>query len=88
MFFIKKGNADTFYEQLQQLNVFLKHEWVSQGNQAKDFQTKGSKVIVTLNNASYHKRLDTRDRIAQELWNVVLEFLPVYIPDFNIIEFV
>ena len=87
-FFIKRGNADTFYEQLQQLNEFLKNEWVSQGNQAKDFQTKGPKVIIILDNASYHKRLEIRDRIAQELPNIVLEFLPAYSPDFNIIELV
>jgi hypothetical protein len=28
-YFIKKGNAETFYEQLKQLNDFVKHEWAS-----------------------------------------------------------
>jgi len=28
VFFIKKGDGDIFYEQLQQLNDFVKKEWV------------------------------------------------------------
>ena len=31
-FFVKKGNADIFYEQLQQLNELIFQEWVSKGN--------------------------------------------------------
>jgi transposase len=87
-FFIKKGNGDTFYEQLNQFHELLKKEWVNQGNCEKDFREQGSKIIVILDNASYHKRLDIRDRIAQELPNIILEFLPAYSPDFNIIELV
>lgn len=41
---------------------------------------------MILDNASYHKRLDIRDKIAQELPNIILEFLPAYSPDFNLIE--
>ena len=35
-FFIKKGNADTFYEQLQQFYEWLKDEWSSLGNRRED----------------------------------------------------
>jgi transposase len=43
---------------------------------------------VILDNASYHKRLDIREKITQDLPNIVLEFLPAYSPDFNLIELV
>lgn len=87
-FFIQQGNADTFYEQVQQLNEFVKAEWIEKGNRAKDFHQKGPKILVILDNASYHKRLDIREKITQDLPNIVLEFLPAYSPDFNLIELV
>lgn len=87
-FFIKKGNADTFYEQLNQFHELMKKEWIEQGNCEHEFREKGPKIIIILDNASYHKRLDIRDRIAKELSNIILEFLPAYSPDFNIIELV
>ncbi len=87
-FFIKKGDADNFYEQLQQLNLFVRNEWVEKGNPREDFQKVGPKIVVILDNASYHKRQDIRDKIVQELPNIVLEFLPAYSPDLNIIELV
>ncbi len=87
-FFVKKGNADIFYEQLQKLHEFVKKEWVDKGNQVEKFEKSGLKIIVILDNASYHKRLDIREKIASELPQIVLEFLPAYSPDFNIIELV
>lgn len=87
-FFVKKGDGDIFYEQLQQFNRLIEDEWVSQGNRLEDFQAKGAKIIIVLDNASYHKRLDIREKIAQELPNIILEFLPAYSPDLNIIELV
>lgn len=87
-FFIKKGNGDTFYEQLQQLNKFIKEEWINQGNCAENFSESGPKIILVLDNASFHKRRDVLDKIFQELPNFVLEFLPAYSPDYNLIELV
>jgi transposase len=87
-FFIKKGEGDIFYEQLQQLNEFIKQEWIEQGNIAESFQENGPKIILILDNASFHKRKDILTKIAQELPNFVLEFLPTYSPDYNIIELV
>jgi len=87
-FFIKKGNADTFYEQLQQLNDFVKKEWVEKGNPTDYFKDKGPKIVIILDNASYHKRLDIQEKISKELPNIILEFLPPYSPDLNIIELV
>lgn len=87
-FFIKKGDADTFYEQLQQLNEFVKKEWVEKGNHPEFFKDKGPKIVIILDNASYHKRSDIQEKISKELPNIILEFLPVYSPDLNIIELV
>lgn len=64
-FFVKKGEAGIFYEQLEQLNEFVKNEWVEQGNLIADFPKQGPKIIIFLDNASYHKRLDIREKIAQ-----------------------
>lgn len=87
-YFVKQGNADTFYEQLKQLNEFVKQEWVCQGNQGEEFQSKGPKIVIILDNASYHKRKDIRVEIEKNLPNIILEFLPAYSPDFNLIELV
>jgi transposase len=87
-FFINKGNADTFYEQLQRFDKWLKDEWASQGNVREEFQKNGPKILIVLDNASYHKRLDIREKIEREMPNISLEFLPAYSPDFNIIELV
>lgn len=87
-FFVKKGDADIFYEQLVQLYDFVKKEWIDKGNSSEDFEQSGPTIIVILDNASYHNRLDIREKIAQELPRITLEFLPAYSPDFNIIELV
>jgi hypothetical protein len=87
-FFIKKGNADTFYEQLQQLNDFVKKEWIDKGNKAEDLQELGPKIVIILDNAIYHNRLDIQEKITKELPKIILEFLPAYSPDMNIIELV
>jgi len=87
-YFIKKGNAETFYEQLKQLNEFVLKEWVDQGNRAEDFQSKGSRIVIILDNASYHKRKDIIADIEKDFPNIILEFLPAYSPDFNLIELV
>ncbi len=87
-FFINKGNADTFYEQLNHLHELIKKEWIEKGNREEDVRVQGPKIIIILDNASYHKRLDIRGKIAEELPNIVLDFLPASSPDFNIIELV
>ena len=47
-FFIKKGEGDIFYQQLQQLNKLIREEWISQGNSTEDFQELGPKIILIL----------------------------------------
>ena len=88
MFFIKKGDADIFLEQLQQFNELIKQEWVSKGNRWEDFTLHGPRIILILDNASFHKRQDILIRLSEALPNFRLNFLPVYSPDYNIIELV
>ena len=87
-FFIEKGNGDTFYEQLEQLNEFLKKEWVEAGHLEAEFPKSGPKILIILDNASYHKKQDIREKIARNLPNIQLYFLPTYSPDFNLVELV
>lgn len=87
-FFIDRGNADSFFEQLVKLNEFVKQEWVAQGNYSELYGRIGPRVLVILDNASYHKRQDIIDKIEQALPNIQLCFLPAYSPDFNLIELV
>jgi transposase len=87
-FVIKQGNADVFYEQLKSLNHFLKQEWIEAGNKPEDFNDNSAKIVIILDNASYHKRKDILARIEAEMPNIILEFLPPYSPDYNLIELV
>ena len=87
-FFIDKGNADSFFEQLVKLNKFVFTEWTRQGNLAELYERIGPRVLVILDNASYHKRQDIIDKIEQTLPNIHLCFLPAYSPDFNLTELV
>ena len=87
-FFIKKGNADIFLSQLQQFNELIKQEWVDKGNCSSNFQSHGPRIILILDNASFHKRQDILNKVSQEFPNFRLDFLPAYSPDYNIIELV
>jgi transposase len=85
-YFIDKGTGDTFYARLEQLNEFVLQEWVAAGNQAKEFQQKGSKILIILDNASYQKKKLVLEDIERNLPNIQLYFLPAYSPDLNLIE--
>jgi transposase len=71
-----------------QLNEFMKNQWVVQGNLVCDFQEKEPKILMILDNASYHKRQHILREIERSLPNIQLYFLPAYSPDFNLIELV
>ncbi len=87
-FVIKKGDSETFYSQLKKLNEEIKKEWVEQGNLEEKFKKEGPKIVIILDNASFHKKKETLIDIEQNLPNIILEFLPVYSPDYNLIELV
>ena len=87
-FFVKNGDGESFFESLEKLNKFIKAEWTRQGNKDELYERIGSIILVVLDNASYHKRQDILERIAQLLPNIHFCFLPAYSPDFNLIELV
>ncbi|MBW4617313.1 MAG: IS630 family transposase [Desmonostoc vinosum HA7617-LM4] len=86
--FIDKGNADNFYKVLKIFYEEIVFEWVEAGNQAKDFAKKGAKIVIILDNASFHKKQEYINKIEAEMPNIHLEFLPEYSPDYNLIELV
>lgn len=85
---IKKGDSLTFYAQLIKLNKSVKSEWIAQGNNREDFEEKGPKILIILDNASFHKNQEILTNIEKNLPNILLEFLPAYSPDYNLIELV
>lgn len=87
-YFIDKGTGESFYEQLKQLNEFVKKEWMQSGNQEASFQESGQKILIILDNASYHKKKTTIEDIEKNLPNIQLYFLPAYSPDLNLVELV
>jgi transposase len=86
--FLDKGNADNFYKVLKIFYQELINEWVEAGNPAKDFAEKGAKIVIILDNASFHKKEEYIEKVEAEMPNLHLEFLPEYSPDYNLIELV
>ena len=86
--FVAKGDGNNFYLTLKVLYQEVKNEWIGEGNVSEDFETKGTKILVILDNASFHKKEDILKKITQEMPNLILEFLPPYSPDYNIAELV
>ena len=86
--FIPSGNSANFYAMLKNFYGDLRAEWILQGNLAEDFQNKGCKFVIILDNASFHKKAEILQKIAAEMPNLIIEFLPKYSPDYNLIELV
>ena len=87
-YFIEQGNGDSFYSSLIKLNQFVLKEWVDKGNLEGEFEQKGPKILIVLDNASYHKKQEVIDKLKTECPNLELWFLPPYSPDYNLIELV
>ena len=86
--FLKKGNSTNFYEVLKIFYKELINEWIEAGNQEQDFALMGAKIVIILDNASFHKKSDILKKIEEEMPNIHLKFLPEYSPDYNLIELV
>jgi hypothetical protein len=86
--FLNKGNSNNFYKVLTIFYRELINEWVEAGNQASQFAEKGAKIVIVLDNASFHKKEEYLKKIETEMPNLHLEFLPEYSPDYNLIELV
>lgn len=61
---------------------------VEQGNSEEDFLEKGPKIVIILDNASFHKRKDITQLVNAEMPKIFLDYLPEYSPDYNLIELV
>jgi transposase len=87
-YFIERGNSESFYEQLKKFYKVIRLEWIEQGNLESELESSGPKILIVLDNASYHKKKATLAEIEKNLPNLQLYFLPAYSPDFNLIELV
>lgn len=87
-YFIEKGTSESFKEQVENLNEFIKKEWVEQGNIEAEFKEKGPTILIILDNASYHKKQTVLEEIEKNFPNIQLNFLPEYNPDINLVELV
>jgi hypothetical protein len=83
--FVNKGNSNNFHKVLKIFYKELINEWVEAGNQASQFTKKGAKIVIVLDNASFHKKEEYLKKIETEMPNLYLEFLPEYSPDYNLI---
>lgn len=86
--FLQKSNSQNFYEVMKVFYQELQNEWVEKGNSVEDFAEKGPKIVIILDNASFHKKAEYIEKIESEMLNVHLEYLPEYSPDYNLIELV
>jgi len=51
---LKKIDNNTFDEQIKSLNTSVIQEWVELGNKAETFRDSGMKIVLLLDNASFH----------------------------------
>ena len=85
---VKTGNSESFFKFLSLFYEDLKREWIENGGKENDFEKKGPKIIIILDNASFHKKQEILEQIKDEMPNIILEFLPPYSPDYNLMELV
>lgn len=83
-----RERAIVFFRVLQGVYDEVKQEWAGDGRNIDDFERVGPKILIILDNASIHKKAEILEKIVKEMPNIVLEFLPPYSPDYNLIELV
>jgi len=71
-FVIKRGESNTFYEQINALNDSRVQEGRELGNQAENFAESGIKIVIILDNASFHKKKDILSKISAEMPHIIL----------------
>jgi transposase len=86
--FLNKSNSENFYEVLKIFYQEIITEWIEAGNKRENFENQGAKIIIILDNASFHKKEEYLKKIEAEMPNLHLEYLPEYSPDYNLIELV
>jgi hypothetical protein len=70
--FLDKGNSQNFYEVLKIFYQEIINEWIEAGNQREEFWEKGPKIVIILDNASFHKKTEYTDKIKEEMPNITL----------------
>jgi transposase len=70
--FLNKGNSNNFYKVLKIFYGKLINEWVEAGNQASQFAEKGAKIVIVLDNASFHKKEEYLKKFETEMPNLHL----------------
>jgi len=68
--FLNKGNSPNFYKVIKIFYEELINEWVSAGNQASQFAEKKAKIVLILDNASFHKKEEYLKKIETEMPNL------------------
>ncbi len=86
--FLPIGNGENFYRVLRIFYQELQCEWAGEDKSINTFEKDGPKLVIILDNASIHKKRDLLEKMKHEMPNLVLEFLPEYSPDYNLIELV
>jgi len=86
--FLPIGNGENFYTVLKAFYQELQYEWAGEDKNINTFEKDGPKIVIILDNASLHKKKDLLEKMKYEMPNLVLEFLPEYSPDYNLIELV
>jgi len=86
--FMSKGTGENFYTVLKNFYEEVIYDWAGEDKRASDFERDGPKIVIILDNSSIHKNKDFVEKIKVEMPNLVLEFLPEYSPDYNLIELV
>lgn len=86
--FVKKGDSENFYKALKNFYEEQINEWISAGNLRENFEEKSPKIVMILDNASFHKKVEYLQKIEEEMPKIHLEYLPEYSPDYNLIELV
>lgn len=86
--FVDQGNSKSFKEVLKLFYEETLSEWIEAGNSQEDFAECGPKLVIILDNASFHKKAEMLKEIETEMPNIQLEYLPEYSPDYNLIELV
>jgi transposase len=86
--FLDRSNSKNFYEVLKIFYQEIVNEWVKAGNKPEEFPEKGAKIVIIIDNASFHKKQEYLEKIETEMPQIHLEYLPEYSPDYNLIELV
>ena len=70
MWVISKGDSDNFYKVIKIFYQELICEWVEGGNQASYFGEKRPKIVIILDNASFHKKEECLKKFETEMPNL------------------